>query len=166
MMRWYVVNALPHQEARAESNLRQQGYRSWLPTIRRSRRHARKIDTVQTPLFPGYLFVELDLDRDAWSPINGTFGVRRLIGHRGRPAPVPGDFMDALRGTIDRDGHVTVPDSGLRPGSKVRLIAGPFVDCVGTLLHMAANGRVSLLMSILGQEISTVVPRQMLVPAH
>ena len=75
--RWYVVHTRPHQERRAEANLLRQGYRAWLPQMERSRRHARRIETVRTPLFPGYLFVELDIAREAWCAINGTFGVRR-----------------------------------------------------------------------------------------
>lgn len=39
---------------------------------------------------------------------------------------------------------------GFRPGvvetrAKVRLIDGPFVECIQTLLHLAAKGRVALL---------------------
>ncbi len=165
MKRWYVVNTLPHQEMRAVTNLRQQGYHAWLPSIFRSRRHARRIDTVRTPLFPGYLFVELDIDCEAWSSINGTFGVRRLICQRERPTAVPGSFMTALRETLDDKNSVAMPDMGLQPGTKVRMIAGPFVNCIGTLLSLAAKDRVALLLNVLGQEVSTVVSRRILVPA-
>lgn len=164
MSSWYVVNTLPHQEARAEANLRQQGYRAWLPSIKRSRRHARRIDSVLAPLFPGYLFVELDLEQETWWSINGTFGVRRLISHGDRPAPVPTGFMDALRHTLDADGLVAVPEP-LAPGQKVRILAGPFVDCVGTLLFLAAKNRVALLLSVLGREVSTMVSRRVVSPA-
>jgi transcriptional antiterminator RfaH len=164
MTDWYVVNTLPHQELRAEINLRQQGYRAWLPSIRRSRRHARRINAFRAPLFSGYLFVELDVAREAWTSINNTYGVRRLICHRDRPVPVPSAFVLALRRTIDQEGHVTASDPSLRPGSKVRLIAGPFVDCVGTLLHLTAKGRVALLLNVLGQEVSTVVSERCLAP--
>lgn len=166
MKRWYVVNTLPHQEARAEIQLRQQGYRPWLPTVRRTRRHARRIETIRAPLFPGYLFVELDVDAQPWSPINGTFGVRRLIADRDRPAPLPADFVRALRDTIDQDGDVAPPELALNPGERVRLVAGPFVDCVGTLLRMAANGRVALLLSVLGQEVATLVSRRVIAPVR
>lgn len=164
MSRWYVVNTLPHQEARAEVNLRQQGYRPWLPSMKRVRRHARRVDTVAAPLFPGYLFVELDVESEAWGPINGTFGVRRLLCHRERPAPMPAGFVEALRQTADGDGFLSAPET-LGPGQKVRLIAGPLVDCVGTLMHLASNGRVGLLLHLLGQDVSAVVSRRMLAPA-
>ena len=58
MSRWYVVHTRPHQERRAEANLLRQGFRVWLPVMERSRRHARRIETVRGALFPGYLFVE------------------------------------------------------------------------------------------------------------
>jgi len=164
MSGWYVVNTLPHQEARAETNLLRQGYRAWLPSIKRSRRHARRILTILAPLFPGYLFVELDLEQDSWSPINGTFGVRRLLCHDNRPALVPADLMQSLR-QAEEDGVMPPPESGLKPGQRVRLIAGPFVYHIGTLVHIAAGERVALLLRILGQEISTVVPKRMVAPA-
>jgi transcription antitermination factor NusG len=73
--------------------------------------------------------------------------------------------MRALRQTMNEEGVVAVPES-LKPGQKVRLIAGPFVDCIGTLLYLAAKGRVALLLSVLGQEVSTVVSRRILAPAN
>ena len=53
-------------------------------------RHARKILNVRAPLFPGYLFVSLDLTRDRWRSINSTYGVLGLImggESRGRCRP-------------------------------------------------------------------------------
>jgi transcriptional antiterminator RfaH len=160
---WCVVNTLPHQEARAKVNLTRQGYQTWLPTFRKSRRHARRIETVVVPLFPGYLFVELDPTRQIWSPINGTAGVR--LSENMRPARVPDRFMESLRQKSNEQGIVALADSGLRPGHKVRLVGGPFVDCIGTLLRLDAKGRVALLLSILGQEVRAKVSAEMITSA-
>ncbi len=164
-MVWCVVNTLPHQEARAEANLIRQGYRAWLPTLKRSRRHARRIDTVLAPLFPAYLFVELDLTKQIWSPINGTSGVRRLLCDNKRPSRVPHSFIEALRQKTNGEGVIAVADSSLRSGQKVRLLAGPFVDCLGTLLRLDAKDRVALLLSILSQEVRAVMSAEMIAPA-
>lgn len=160
MSGWFVVNTLPNQEQRAETNLQRQGYATWLPRLRRSRRHARRIDTVLAPLFPGYLFVSLNLDHDAWSPINGTFGVRRLILRNERPAPLPEGFIGALQETVDQDGAAGVPAQWLDPGAKIRVLSGPFVDCVGTLTAMASKDRVAVLLSVLGREVAALVSRR------
>lgn len=164
MSRWYVVSTLPRQEARAEANLHRQGYRAWLPAIRRSRRHARRVDTVRAPLFPGYLFIELDIAHELWSAINGTFGVRNLLCHGDRPVPVPEGFVEALRGTVDESGEVDLAET-IRPGERVRLLAGPFADCVGTLGHLGSGGRVAVLLELLGGKVEAQVPRRMLAPA-
>lgn len=164
-MAWYVANTLPHHEVRAKTNLLQQGYRAWLPTLKRARRHARRIDTVLAPLFPGYLFVELDPTKQIWSPINGTVGVRRLLCQNMRPVRVPDKFIETLRQRTDNDGIVATLGSDLRPGQKVRIVAGPLLDRVGTLLNLAAKDRVALLLSILGQEVSTVMSRSFVTPA-
>ena len=41
-------------------------------------RHARKTEIVLCPLFPGYVFVCLDIGEQRWRAVNGTFGVVRI----------------------------------------------------------------------------------------
>ena len=51
------------------------GFPGILAARQKMRRHARKIDVVLAPFFPGYLFVQLDLQRDQWRSVNGTYGL-------------------------------------------------------------------------------------------
>ena len=54
------------------------------------------------PIFPRYLFVVLDLDRDRWRSVNGTFGVARLVMMAGdRPQPAPHGVVEALVALAD-----------------------------------------------------------------
>ena len=165
MTGWYVVSTHANQEGRAQVNLERQGFKAWLPALLRSRRHARRIDTVRAPMFPGYLFVRLDPERDRWFSINGTLGVRRLLCHGDRPARVPDGFVDALYRTLDKDGLSAMPDGCLQPGALVRVVAGPFVDCVGTLMHLASSERVALLLRVLNRDVATVMSRRWVAPA-
>jgi len=160
MNRWYVVNTRPHQEARAEMNLKRQGYRAWLPVMERSRRHARRIDTVRVPVFPGYLFVELDVERQAWNAINGTFGVRRLLTDGARPQPLPDTFVAALRGAGEGKDACVITPADLEPGDKVRITSGPFVDYVAVVHELAPGDRVKLLLNVLGGRITAEVSRR------
>src|SRR3546814_15823665 len=86
MTRWYVAQTQAQGEERARLNLERQGFRTYLPRYRRERRHARRRDVVKAPLFPGYIFIELDLEQSPWRSINGTFGVTRLVCHPHTPA--------------------------------------------------------------------------------
>ena len=164
MRAWYVVNTLPHQEARADQNLRRQNYTTLLPVTRRTRRHARRMDTVLSPLFPGYLFVELDLENQSWSSINGTFGVKRLLCGGDRPTELQRDFVTALQETIGEDGVASVPAPELQPGQQVRIATGPFADCIAAVLHLSPGERVKLLLNVLGGNVTATMPQRGVVP--
>jgi len=164
-MRWYVVYCQTRQETRADFNLRRQGFDSWLPRLRQTRRHARRIDNVLVPLFPSYLFVRMDLNQQPWRSINGTFGVRRLLCENERPAPVTQGFIEALQETMDNAGLVAVPKDTFKSGDNVRLIAGPFADMVGTLARLTDKDRVAVLLNVLGREVRALVSRRVLISA-
>src|ERR1700722_9013872 len=88
--RWYLVHTLPRSEERARLHLEEgQGFRTHLPQILKTVRHARKLRMVRAPLFPRYLFVILDLGRDRWLSVRSTFGVSNLFTCEDRPIPVP-----------------------------------------------------------------------------
>jgi transcription elongation factor/antiterminator RfaH len=157
---WYVVNTHPHQEERAEINLRRQGYQAWLPKLLRERRHARRIDVASIPLFPGYLFVSLDHQMQPWRAIGSTFGVRRILCHGERPRPVEQGFVEALKETTDENGVVALAAEGLKLGQPLRLLTGPFANRIGTLLRLADKDRVALLLNLLGREVQVVVSRR------
>ena len=163
--KWYVVHARPRQERRAEENLLRQGFRAWLPVTERSRRHARRIETVRAPLFPGYLFVELDIAHEAWRAVNGTFGVRRLLADGPRPQALPEGFVAALRHAAGADGASIVAPSALRPGDAVTIAAGPFADCAAVVLRLAPGERVGVLLDVLGGRVPARLPRRTLVAA-
>jgi transcriptional antiterminator RfaH len=59
---WYVVQTQINAEAKAARNLLRQGFAIYLPRYLKRRSHARKIEKVPAPLFPRYLFVQIDLE--------------------------------------------------------------------------------------------------------
>src|SRR5271154_5448708 len=88
--RWHVAQTLHHRENLANVHLVAQSFKVFLPRLRKTVRHSRKVRETISPVFPGYIFVALDVERDRWRSINGTFGVARLLSAEGRPIPVPG----------------------------------------------------------------------------
>lgn len=155
---WYVASTRPRQEARAAENLARQGYRAWLPRYQRTRRHARRFDSILAPLFPGYIFVGLASETQPFAPISGTFGIRNLVRHGGRPALLPLDFALSLRARSDASGLVHAASESLAPGMSVRVVSGPFADCVARLTSLEDGGRVSLLLRVLGGDVTALLP--------
>src|SRR3974390_1243405 len=87
--RWYAARTLHNRENSACFNLARMGFGTFAPRVWRTTRHARKTRNAMAPLFPGYAFVILNLSRDRWRSVNGTFGVATLIMAGDRPMPVP-----------------------------------------------------------------------------
>ena len=155
---WYVAQTLHHREKVAERHLREQGFRSFFPRFRRTARHARKLREVVAPVFPGYIFVTFDTERDRWHSIHGTIGVCRLLTTLKRPVPVPADVVQALIGAIDVSGCVVL-GANLRVGQAVRVVAGPFVGGLGVLERLDGKGRVRVLLNIMGGQTPLMIDR-------
>ena len=162
--RWFLAHTLPKSERKAEWHLGAQGFRTYLPQFRKTIRHARQLRTVQAPLFPRYLFVILDLERDRWLSVRSTLGVSRLFTYQdGRPIPVPVGIVESLIGQLD--GNLTRLDTGLVKGQHVRILSGPFADFVGTLERLDAAGRVQVLLEMMGTSVPVTLHRSALAPA-
>lgn len=156
--RWYVVHTQPNGEARADLNLRRQGFATYLPRYARRRSHARRQELVKRPLFPRYIFVGLDLARDRWRAIHSTFGVNRLVLAGEEPLPVPESVIDEIRAREDGEGLVALGlPAGVGPGSRVRLVDGIFADAKGVLERIADDRRVAILLELLGREVRVFV---------
>jgi len=162
--RWYVVCALPRQETRAELHLLRQGYRAFLPIMTKTVRHARKLRTVRSPVFPGYLFVALDLQRDRWRSVNGTIGVSSLIMGESAPMPAPRGVVEKLLDCVDESGAARF-DLDLQQGEAIRVLVGPFANALGSLDRLDANGRVKVLLEIMGGKVSALLDRAALARA-
>ncbi len=157
--RWYVVHTQPQNEIRAELNLRQQGYLTYIPRYLRKRRHARRTEVVTRPLFPRYMFVALDITRDRWRAIQSTFGVSQIIRVGDAPLPVPDGIVEEIRAREDTDGYVALGlPAGVQPGSPVQLVEGIFANYKGVLERISDNRRVSVLLELLGREVRVFVP--------
>jgi len=161
--RWYVAQTKPAAEGRALLNLQRQGYLAFLPQVRKTVRHARKVEARLAPLFPGYLFIRLDLGCEPWSAINSTYGVARLIMQNERPQPVPAGLVESLQNRVGEEETLSWK-SLLKIGQSVRIAEGPFADFVGVLEHLDDVGRVRVLLELLGRSVTVALRSEALIP--
>jgi transcription antitermination factor NusG len=150
--RWYAARTLHNRENSACFNLARMGFNTFVPRVWRTTRHARKTRNVMAPLFPGYVFVILDLSRDRWRSVNGTVGVATLIMGGDKPAPVPRGVVEALLAMRESSGAVRF-DHGLQIGQKVRILSGPFAETLCRIEHLDDRGRVRVLLEIMGGQV-------------
>ncbi len=163
MKRWYVAQTQVRGEERARLNLERQGFHTYLPRYRRERRHARRCDVVAAPLFPGYVFIHLDLTSAPWRAVNGTFGVNHIVCQGERPAALPEGVVEAIAARENGEGLIALKPRRFRKGEALRIVSGALADCFGFFERMADRDRVVLLLDLLGRRVRVQAPREAVV---
>jgi transcriptional antiterminator RfaH len=146
MSYWTAAQLQPRRQALALHMLAQENFTVYAPKLRERRTiRGRRADR-EAPLFPGYAFVLIRLQWHAarWCP-----GVVRLVMDGLQPARVPDVVIEEIRGR-ERNGAVELPRRLLKPGDRVRLLAGPFQGHLAVYTGMTGPERVAVLLQILG----------------
>jgi transcription elongation factor/antiterminator RfaH len=151
IQRWYVARVKPRAEMSAFTNLTAQGFAVFSPMMKRTIRHARQFRVRHVPIFPGYLFLNFDVKSASWRSVNGTRGVIALITAAGEPVAVPEAVMASLQASFGNGAAMRA--SSLSTGDTVKFMAGPFADSIGTLASIDAQGRIEVLLGILGTQV-------------
>ena len=165
-MDWFVVATKPNCEKTAELNLRQQGFKVFLPLIEKTRRHARRVEKVFRPFFPSYLFVQFDAAIMSWHSINGTIGVRHILTNNGRPQPIAENFVETLFCKLNELGVINEHEQYFSVGSKVEVATGVMKGHLATILSADSSGRVNILLSMMGRDIISTISAKNLEKAN
>jgi transcriptional antiterminator RfaH len=161
---WIAVNTNPHREHIVLEHLQRQALTAYCPMIRKHRSHARRVETVSRPLFPGYLFVQAAADLK-WRPILTTHGVRTVVRTGDDPSFVDDALIAGLKAR-EIDGTVVRPPSSYRVGQEVRVAGGPFDGFIATILELDERDRLLVLLDVMHRNIRVKLNGGMVTPAH
>ena len=163
---WYAVQTQPNAEMKAVAHLARQGFEVYLPRFLKRRRHAGRVEHVSKALFPGYLFVAIDIAAQRWRCVNSTVGVRKLVCNGETPAVVNGNIVESLITQQDERGFIVL-DTGPRfaVGDAIRVIDGVFSRALGIYEGMTDRERVGILLDILGRKVRVQIDIDSLVAA-
>lgn len=158
MKQWYVAHTQPRMEELAKTHLERQSFAAYLPCHLKRRSHARRVDLVAAPLFPRYIFVEMDLDMARWRAIHSTRGVQYLVCNGDSPVPVPLAIIEEIRNRQDENGFVrTVRPNEMKKGEPLNIVAGAFSGHSALFECLSDKERIVVLLSLLGRPVRAVV---------
>ena len=164
--RWYVAHTQPNAESNAVTHLSRQGFTTYLPRYLKRRRHARRIEIVSAPLFPRYLFVEIDVAVQRWRSIYSTIGVSQLVCTGDTPTPVSDQIISLLKGRENENGLIELERRPkFKVGDEVRVLDGVFSDCFGLYDGMSDRDRVTILIDLLGRKVRVQVDAEVVAAA-
>lgn len=154
MKRWYVAYTQPGAEILADGQLRNQGFKTFLPKCLKTVSHARKVKEIIAPLFPRYIFVELDLGKHRWRSINGTRGISYLLSMGEHPSAVPVGIVEEIMTRATPGNLIDVPpEVPFEAGEVIEITTGALADQVGNFIRVDARQRVVMLLKLLGREV-------------
>src|ERR1700744_4066868 len=90
---WYAFRVRARHEKSATLQLQTKHEECFLPLVRKARMWANRLNYVELPLIPGYLFCRSNLL--ALLPILKTPGVVDVVRIGAHPAPIPADEIEA-----------------------------------------------------------------------
>jgi transcription antitermination factor NusG len=117
--------------------------------------------TKRSAYFCRYLFVSLDVQRQRWRAVNGTIGVSSLVMCGADPLPILPGVVEALLSATDEAGILR--PTTLTAGQKVRVADGAFVDQLGILDRVDADGAVRILLEIMSRQVPVHLRRDQIV---
>lgn len=146
-MSWYLIHTKPRSENLALENLSNQGYKCYLPMMTVEKVLNKQIEIEKVPLFPRYLFINLDFASKSWTPIRSTRGVSSLV----RFGQIPAKIHDELVQYIYSREHSS--ESQIEPlyqkGQGLRIIKGPFSGFDSIYQGMDSRMRVMVLLEFM-----------------
>jgi len=84
-------------------------------------------------VFPGYVFLEMEVTDDSWFVVRNTPGVTGFLGSSGggtKPVPLPPEEINPI---LKKCGLMEAPKIDVEIGEKVRVATGPFLNQIGTV---------------------------------
>lgn len=142
-MRWYVVHAYAQYENSVAKALKERIARAGLdeqfgdilvPTEEVVEIKDGQKRTTERKFFPGYVFVNMEMNEDTWHLVKSTPKVLGFIGGTAeKPAPISDKEANAILNRVEEAVERPKPKTLFEPGQQVRVNDGPFADFTGVV---------------------------------
>ena len=159
-MDWYAIQTYSGSEQTVkraiqnlfrESNMQSRLQEIVVPTEDIIEMKNSKKRVVERSLYPGYVFIKVDLDTKLWHMIQSLPRVGRFIGESKKPTPLTeSDIKNILEKVENRAGPK--PKIFFDAGEVVRIVEGPFANFTGIVEEYdMEHEKLKLNVSIFGR---------------
>jgi len=148
---WYAVYTCANHEKRVAAQFADRAIEHYLPQYSTVSRWKDRTVLLQRPLFPGYLFVHLELRNKL--EVQRVPGVVGLVGFSGAPSVVPEEEVDRVRELLGQGVRVE-PHPFLAVGRRVRVKRGPLSGLEGILVRRKSGLRFVLSVELIQRSMA------------
>ena len=151
---WLLIFTKTKEENRANANLIKQGFNTFLPLITLTNRNGKNKSLV--PIFPRYLFVQINLDLSNWTSIKSTPGVSKIVMFSDKFTSIPDELIKSIKARLNKEGIYKEEISRVKfqKGDNVTIKEGPFAGLNAIFLSTKSKDRVNLLLNLLNTTVN------------
>jgi len=140
--KWYIVHTQTGYEDRVKTNLEnrlkaslinEQISQILIPTEKVSEIRDGKKKISERKVFPGYVFIEMELTEESWYLVRNTQGITGFIGSGSRPQALKESEIDNIIRQSEEKKERPIPKIAFDIGESVRIKEGPFTNFNGTI---------------------------------
>lgn len=160
--KWYVVSTTPRHEKRVSRHFQARHIEHYLPLYRlRHRWNDGSKVVVDLPLFPGYVFVQLNKS-DHVRALQVPGVLRFVVGTQGEAASLEDTEIRSLQSGLDP--HKTEPWPHPATGQRVRIRSGALGGIEGVVVRWKNRFRVILTLTLISQNVAVEIDAEDLEP--
>jgi transcriptional antiterminator RfaH len=152
---WVLIYTKAKEEKKADDNLRKQGFKTFLPLIAQTNKKS-GLETL-VPIFPRYLFAQINLKTDNWTSIRSSYGVSHIVMFSEKFTSIPNNIIKLIQGKLDVEGvykeDIAIVD--YQKGDPVFIKDGRFAGIDAIFLSKKSRDRVRLLLKLLNTSVVT-----------
>jgi len=155
MKNWFVVNTKPKKEFHVEKLFTEGGFPIYNPKYL----HEKRIK----PFFPGYEFILFDFPSH-YQLVRYTRGVKRVIGNREGPIPVPESVILEIK-SREINGLIELQKYGAEPelGDEIEVVEGPLKGLKGVFKkEISDKDRVMILLNYVSYQGQLLIEKKKL----
>ena len=160
-LKWYIVHTYSGFEHKVKANLeervktlKQEDYfgQVLVPTEQVVELKKGQKKTTSRKFYPGYIMVQMVLNKDTWHTVRNTAKVTGFLGGGNNPSPVPDEEAERIIHQMEEGISRPKPRYTFEEGDEVRVVDGPFNNFQGTVEEVKQDKeKLRVLITIFGR---------------
>ena len=160
---WYALQTRGSFERSSANDLVSREVESYAPERTEIRTWSDRRQTIQVPLFPGYMFARFVDTMEIRVHVLRTRGVVKILGDGREIYPVPDEQISGIWRLLE-SGIPCVTHPTLHAGQDVRVVVGAMTGVSGVLVEFRGRQRLAVRVPLLGRDVITELDERYVEP--
>lgn len=156
---WVLIYTKARQEIVANENLKKQGFKTFLPLIDET--NESNVFRSLVPVFPRYIFAQINLGLDNWTSIKSSYGVGHIVMFGEKFTSIPNNIIKLIQDKLNEEGiyKESILTVDFQKGDSLTIKEGRFAGIDAIFLSNKSKDRVRLLLKLLNTTVISEITK-------